>query len=99
LTSNIFGRGFDSRRLHQIFLLLFTLYRVTIPPSAEHRPVLQALRLPDLGRRNSVRKYIRHSLRTHSWERAVAKVRTLDAAEDPLQAPAKKDGPVIIETV
>src|ERR1700730_16342439 len=42
-------------------------------------------------------KYIRHSLTTRSWERAVVKVRQLDAAEDPNPVPAKKDDPVTIE--
>jgi hypothetical protein len=42
-------------------------------------------------------KYVRHSLKTRSWERAVAKARTMDATEDPTPAPAKKDEPVTIE--
>ena len=42
-------------------------------------------------------KYVRLSLKTHSWERAVAKVRTMDATEDPIPASAKKDEPVTIE--
>jgi hypothetical protein len=42
-------------------------------------------------------KYIRHSLKTRSWERAVAKVRKMEATEDPTVAPAKKDDPVTIE--
>src|SRR6266852_1389231 len=37
-------------------------------------------------------KYVRRSLKTHSWERAVAKVRKMDATEDPTPPPAKKDG-------
>jgi integrase len=42
-------------------------------------------------------KYVRHSLKTRSWERAVAKVRKMDATEDPTPVPAKKDEPVTIE--
>lgn len=42
-------------------------------------------------------KYVRHSLKTRSWERAVAKVRKMDATEDATPAPAKKDEPVNIE--
>src|SRR6266478_3845064 len=42
-------------------------------------------------------KYVRLSLKTHSWERAVAKVRKMDGTEDPIPAPAKKDEPVTIE--
>src|ERR1039458_8670408 len=32
-------------------------------------------------------KYVRHSLKTRSWERAVAKVRKMDATEDPTPRP------------
>jgi integrase/recombinase XerD len=42
-------------------------------------------------------KYVRHSLKTRSWERAVAKVRKMEATEDPTAAPATKDEPVTIE--
>jgi hypothetical protein len=42
-------------------------------------------------------KYVRLSLKTHSWERAVAKMRKMDATEDPTPPPAKKDEPVTIE--
>jgi hypothetical protein len=43
------------------------------------------------------REYVRHSLKTRSWERAAAKVRKMDSAEDPTPLPAKKDEPVTIE--
>ena len=42
-------------------------------------------------------KDVRLSLKTHSWERAVAKVRKMDATEDPTPAPTKKDEPFTIE--
>jgi len=42
-------------------------------------------------------KYIRRSLKTHSWERAAAKVREMDAKEDPTPAPTRNDEPVSIE--
>jgi len=42
-------------------------------------------------------KYVRHSLKTRNWERAVARARKMDATEDPTPAPAKKDEPVTIE--
>jgi hypothetical protein len=42
-------------------------------------------------------EYVRHSLKTRSWERAVAKARKMDATGDPTLTPAKKDEPVTIE--
>ena len=71
---------------------------VTIPPSARAQIAITSAAPAQLGSKGMVGdKYVRHSLKTCSWVRAVAKVRRMDAMEDPTPAPAKKDEPVTIE--
>ena len=71
---------------------------VTTPPSARAQTAITSAAAARLGFEGMVGdKYVRHSLKTRSWERAVAKVRKMDATEDPTPVPAKKDEPVPIE--